>query len=1165
MLKFPRMPLCILLLALIGTISSAQDRAFVFPTGGSNLITVLDAADLSEQGTITATATGSDLLATPRGDRYYVVSPTPTDTIVVVDARTLNVLRRISLAVGAADAVLSPDGEYLLVSAGTLHVFSTITDQPVVDPVAVGSGPRQIVVNQTSDRAYILAASGRQIQVVDLNTFSVTTVIDTPTLSSIALLESANRLVALDSDGIRLYDVASNAEIDTIESLLPIVNGAILPIPGDTKVIVQNKGSAPNNTSQIFDVVSREVKTIGLPAAAGLRELIPINPDRAIAILFDDAALAEIDLATTPRATVTPLGLDINARNLAASPNGRFVYVSSLSESRLIRYDTELGEITHDINTPIPPRDLGAAYAPSSKPPVTLKTLSGKEQYLPPGATTRFAMAVQVLDEDNTPLFDIPVVFDSPISDEVVFDRPQPVRTNANGVAAVNATILTSPKHGGGPDFSAGNADTTPLPPPPLPIQSAAKGSVAPFDTIPITATTSGGLSEVFSLNVIRVTGINIVSGNFQITGPRQDFPESFVVFATDELGNPLPSGTRMIFVPEGAECPDIIVEVDNNGFAIVTCVASELPLGISAFFPGEMTVSVLGDPGLGSITFDFTVSISASTLIMEVVSGNGQTGRTSEPLSAPLVFDLVAPFSGIGQSIIGVEVEQIGGTGAVITPSFVATRTNASNPISVILGPAAGTVTIRVRALAPSSPSVDFMIDAIGGVPTSFETEGDQQSGRIGRTLDSPLRLRVRNELGGVIAFPVVTWEVVSGDASLLTGTDPDSATAVVSLGTTPGQIAIRATIGSLVATFNATATPPQVATISPVEGLGQVLQVGMISEPLIAEVREPDTSPAFGAFIDFSGPPNVEFLSLAPTPTVGNQLRLQADESGRAGVRVRLLGIPLGGSKGAVTSIVITASVGGGPLTSFPIIVNGRDPEFVSAGVGNAATFVPGVVPGGLATIFGTGLFEGVNGTVQAGGATTFGGTTVELGGVAAPLLAFSNAGGSEQINLQVPFGVPAGQPVNIEVNNNGSSLFVGGVPVFSTQPGVFEVPLGGGVMGGAVTDAATFQLITPQNTASPGQALALFYTGGGQISPGVGTGIVGPVPPSQTVLTAEVSVDGVPAQVTFSGYAPGFLGLYQINFVVPEGVNCGTRSLVVSIGGASSPVSTVNLTCP
>jgi uncharacterized protein (TIGR03437 family) len=34
----------------------------------------------------------------------------------------------------------------------------------------------------------------------------------------------------------------------------------------------------------------------------------------------------------------------------------------------------------------------------------------------------------------------------------------------------------------------------------------------------------------------------------------------------------------------------------------------------------------------------------------------------------------------------------------------------------------------------------------------------------------------------------------------------------------------------------------------------------------------------------------------------------------------------------------------------------------------------------------------------------------------------------------------------------------------------------------------------------------------------------------------------VDGQNATVTFKGLAPGFAGLYQVNFVVPSGVSSG-----------------------
>jgi uncharacterized protein (TIGR03437 family) len=36
--------------------------------------------------------------------------------------------------------------------------------------------------------------------------------------------------------------------------------------------------------------------------------------------------------------------------------------------------------------------------------------------------------------------------------------------------------------------------------------------------------------------------------------------------------------------------------------------------------------------------------------------------------------------------------------------------------------------------------------------------------------------------------------------------------------------------------------------------------------------------------------------------------------------------------------------------------------------------------------------------------------------------------------------------------------------------------------------------------------------------------------------------VFVDGQNATVTFKGLAPGFAGLYQVNFVVPSGVTSG-----------------------
>jgi uncharacterized protein (TIGR03437 family) len=60
--------------------------------------------------------------------------------------------------------------------------------------------------------------------------------------------------------------------------------------------------------------------------------------------------------------------------------------------------------------------------------------------------------------------------------------------------------------------------------------------------------------------------------------------------------------------------------------------------------------------------------------------------------------------------------------------------------------------------------------------------------------------------------------------------------------------------------------------------------------------------------------------------------------------------------------------------------------------------------------------------------------------------------------------------------------------------------------------------------------------------------------------TANPITVTLGSVPARVLFSGLAPGFAGLYQVNFEVPAGTVLGDAvSLSVSVANtASSPVA-------
>ncbi|MDQ2949846.1 MAG: hypothetical protein M3Y27_28575, partial [Acidobacteriota bacterium] len=64
----------------------------------------------------------------------------------------------------------------------------------------------------------------------------------------------------------------------------------------------------------------------------------------------------------------------------------------------------------------------------------------------------------------------------------------------------------------------------------------------------------------------------------------------------------------------------------------------------------------------------------------------------------------------------------------------------------------------------------------------------------------------------------------------------------------------------------------------------------------------------------------------------------------------------------------------------------------------------------------------------------------------------------------------------------------------------------------------------------------------------------------PLAQTKSPATVTIGGQQANVTFSGLAPGFAGLFQINAVVPAGLTAGTQPVRVTIGGQTSKASSI-----
>jgi uncharacterized protein (TIGR03437 family) len=223
-------------------------------------------------------------------------------------------------------------------------------------------------------------------------------------------------------------------------------------------------------------------------------------------------------------------------------------------------------------------------------------------------------------------------------------------------------------------------------------------------------------------------------------------------------------------------------------------------------------------------------------------------------------------------------------------------------------------------------------------------------------------------------------------------------------------------------------------------------------------------------------------------------------------------------------------------------PLVVNtsGR-PTAPVAGVVNAASFSAGLVPGGLTSIFGVNLSNGATGAAtRVPLPVTLQGVQVLLNGVPAPLLYVSD----RQINLFTPHSTaPQGGIIEVIISTPVGTSDVLRVPALSEQPAIFfDAPSGYGAVLVAGTGQATFQ-----RPAAAGDYLEVYATGLGSTQLSGATEV--------TVSTVEAFLMDRPAKVHYSGVAPGFVGLYQVNVEVPSGLLPGDQPLFFRINGVQS----------
>jgi len=362
---------------------------------------------------------------------------------------------------------------------------------------------------------------------------------------------------------------------------------------------------------------------------------------------------------------------------------------------------------------------------------------------------------------------------------------------------------------------------------------------------------------------------------------------------------------------------------------------------------------------------------------------------------------------------------------------------------------------------------------------------------------------------------------------------------------GAFPGTATLQVTASTAGIAFDSPAAKIRVLpadgpfVISILSGANQLGVAGApLSAPIVARVTDGSQTPISGVFVLAKPSGNGQATVLGSPTGPDGTVEISWTLASSLAPNTLALRVP-----GAAATVSISAKAVGG------------QPAFPAAGVVNTASFAAGgISPGSIATIFGANLAATTASAERFPLPRTLAGTQLFVDGVPVPLFYVSRT----QINFQVPFGIASNNALIQVVSSSGASASVG-TPVAPIQPGLFFAPSSG--IGAMIfpTDGSD----AAQRAARPGESVELFGVGLGAVSsaPEVGE------PASsfflaKTVLEPTVSIGGRILPATFSGLAPGFAGLCQINFALPQDLLPGRYELLVTVDGIASNTVFLNV---
>jgi len=279
------------------------------------------------------------------------------------------------------------------------------------------------------------------------------------------------------------------------------------------------------------------------------------------------------------------------------------------------------------------------------------------------------------------------------------------------------------------------------------------------------------------------------------------------------------------------------------------------------------------------------------------------------------------------------------------------------------------------------------------------------------------------------------------------------------------------------------------------------------------------------------------------------------------------------------AVEITIFTPSPGGGRSDPKEFLIEattGPAPMLNEGGVVHAATFAAGqaIAPGSIISIFGVNMAAwseatrtNLLATSLGGGIVTFngaGGAKLD-GNVRAPFFFVSPT----QANVLAPWELEGLDEVTLTMQVGAGVSNAVTVPVTTYAQGIFTLTADGAgqaaatisATGGVVAAPVDFLEGLPSRPARRGEFVALATTGLGPVTLPPASGDPAERPFPVTTTTPVVMLGEVQVLVTFSGIAPNFVGLYQLNIRIPSEAPSGDAvPLKVTVGGLTSNIATI-----